>query len=70
MEVGTTASYRTVFGAVHHPGAVRAVGTACATNPLPIVVRCHRVVRSDGHAGAYLGGAGAKRQLLALEAHR
>ena len=49
------------------PRAVRAVGTACATNPLPVVVPCHRVVRSDGTIGQYLGGTDAKRALLRLE---
>jgi methylated-DNA-[protein]-cysteine S-methyltransferase len=44
------------------------VGTACATNPLPVVVPCHRVVRSDGSLGGYLGGLQAKKALLALEA--
>jgi methylated-DNA-[protein]-cysteine S-methyltransferase len=44
------------------------VGTACATNPLPVVVPCHRVVRSDGALGNYVGGAAAKRALLTLEA--
>jgi methylated-DNA-[protein]-cysteine S-methyltransferase len=44
------------------------VGTACATNPLPIVVPCHRVVRSDGTMGGYAGGPQAKRALLTLEA--
>lgn len=51
-----------------NPRAVRAVGTACATNPLPVVVPCHRVVRSDGTMGGYLGGPQAKRLLLDLEA--
>jgi methylated-DNA-[protein]-cysteine S-methyltransferase len=46
------------------------VGTACARNPLPLVVPCHRVIRSDGSPGAYLGGAEAKALLLALEAPR
>ena len=50
------------------PRAVRAVGSACATNPLPLVVPCHRVVRSDGTAGDYVGGREAKRILLSLEA--
>ena len=50
------------------PSAVRAAGSACATNPVPLVVPCHRVVRSDGSIGQYLGGAEAKRALLALEA--
>ena len=49
------------------PRAVRAVGSACATNPLPFVVPCHRVVRSDGSFGGYRGGPDAKRLLLTLE---
>lgn len=65
---GHTASYATVARLAGNPKAVRAVGTACATNPLPLVVPCHRVVRSDGAMGGYLGGAEAKRLLLALEA--
>jgi methylated-DNA-[protein]-cysteine S-methyltransferase len=65
---GHTASYATVARRAGNPKAVRAVGTACATNPLPVVVPCHRVVRSDGAMGGYLGGAEAKRLLLALEA--
>lgn len=65
---GHTASYATVARLAGNPKAVRAVGTACATNPLPVVVPCHRVVRSDGAMGGYLGGAEAKRLLLALEA--
>ena len=52
------------------PRAVRAVGSACATNPLPIVVPCHRVVRSDGSLGGYLGGLPTKERLLALEQRR
>jgi methylated-DNA-[protein]-cysteine S-methyltransferase len=64
---GATASYAQVAATTSSPRAVRAVGTACATNPLPIVVPCHRVVRSDGAVGAYLGGPEAKRTLLALE---
>ncbi|WP_291085775.1 MGMT family protein, partial [Dietzia sp. UBA5065] len=49
------------------PGAVRAVGTACATNPLPLVWPCHRILRSDGGLGGYRGGLEAKRRLLAME---
>jgi methylated-DNA-[protein]-cysteine S-methyltransferase len=64
---GRTASYAAVAAAAANPRAVRAVGTACATNPLPIVVPCHRVVRSDGALGGYVGGAAAKRALLTLE---
>jgi methylated-DNA-[protein]-cysteine S-methyltransferase len=67
---GETASYQAVAMAVDNPKAVRAVGTACATNPLPLVIPCHRVIRSDGQLGAYLGGAEIKHQLLDLEARR
>ena len=65
---GRTATYAAVAELAGNPKAVRAVGTACATNPLPVVVPCHRVIRSDGSMGGYLGGPEAKRTLLALEA--
>ena len=65
---GHTASYGAIARLAGSPRAVRAVGTACATNPLPVVVPCHRVVRSDGRTGGYLGGPEARRILLALEA--
>jgi methylated-DNA-[protein]-cysteine S-methyltransferase len=64
---GRTASYAAVAAAAGNPKAVRAVGTACATNPLPVVVPCHRVVHSDGTVGRYVGGTDAKKALLALE---
>lgn len=65
---GQTRSYSQVAELVGNPNAVRAVGTACATNPLPVVVPCHRVLRSDGSLGGYIGGAEAKSALLHLEA--
>jgi methylated-DNA-[protein]-cysteine S-methyltransferase len=64
---GQTASYRQVATQAGSPAAVRAAGTALATNPLPILVPCHRVLRSDGTLGAYRGGRGVKAQLLGLE---
>ena len=64
---GSTRSYAAVAATAGRPRAVRAVGSACATNPLPIVVPCHRVVRSDGTPGGYLGGAETKAFLLRLE---
>lgn len=64
---GTTTSYGELARVVGRPGAARAVGTACATNPVPIVVPCHRVLRAVGSAGGYAGGEAAKRLLLALE---
>jgi methylated-DNA-[protein]-cysteine S-methyltransferase len=70
ISYGHTESYAEVATATGHPGAVRAVGSACATNPLPVVVPCHRVVRSDGSLGGYLGGLEVKRTLLELEAAR
>lgn len=64
---GSTASYTAMAAAAGNPRATRAVGTACATNPVPIVVPCHRVLRSDGTIGQYLGGTEVKRTLLAME---
>jgi methylated-DNA-[protein]-cysteine S-methyltransferase len=65
---GHRESYATVAAAIGNPRAVRAVGTACAHNPLPVVIPCHRVVRSDGSTGQYVGGPLAKSTLLDLEA--
>ncbi len=65
---GHTASYATLAALAGRPKAFRAAGSACATNPLPLVVPCHRVVRGDGGLGEYVGGVDAKRALLSLEA--
>lgn len=65
---GHTASYAQVAAAAGSPRAFRAAGSACATNPLPVVVPCHRVVPSDGSLGRYRGGPAAKQLLLNLEA--
>ncbi len=65
---GQTRTYQQVAELVGNPRAVRAVGTACATNPLPVVVPCHRVLRADGTPGGYVAGPGAKKALLSLEA--
>jgi methylated-DNA-[protein]-cysteine S-methyltransferase len=65
---GRTESYAAIAQATGNPRAVRAVGSACSHNPLPLVVPCHRVVRGDGSIGEYLGGTEAKRALLAMEA--
>lgn len=67
---GQRESYATVAAAIGHPRAVRAVGTACARNPVPVVIPCHRVVRSDGSTGQYAGGPLVKSTLLDLEAAR
>jgi methylated-DNA-[protein]-cysteine S-methyltransferase len=65
---GQTRTYGQVAELVGNPKAVRAVGTACATNPLPVVVPCHRVLRADGTPGGYVGGPATKKALLHLEA--
>jgi methylated-DNA-[protein]-cysteine S-methyltransferase len=65
---GHRESYAAVAAAIGRPRAVRAVGTACARNPLPLVIPCHRVVRTDGSIGQYVGGVDAKQTLLTLEA--
>jgi methylated-DNA-[protein]-cysteine S-methyltransferase len=65
---GQTASYGAIAAVAGSPRAARAVGTACAKNPLPVVVPCHRVIRGDGSLGPYLGGPAAKKLLLSLEA--
>ncbi len=68
IDYGRRESYAAVAAAVGNPRAVRAVGSACAHNPLPVVIPCHRVVRSDGSTGQYVGGPAAKSALLTLEA--
>ena len=67
---GRTASYAAVAALAGNPKAFRAAASACATNPLPIVVPCHRVIYSDGRIGNYRGGPDAKRTLLTLEASK
>ena len=64
---GRTSSYREVAARAGSPAAFRATGSALATNPLPIVVPCHRVLPSAGGIGQYRGGAAAKALLLRLE---
>lgn len=65
---GHTGTYRSVATAAGSPNAVRAAGTALSTNPLPIIVPCHRVTRSDGTLGGYRGGPARKNVLLRHEA--
>ena len=60
-------SYAQVAAAAGSPRAVRTAGRACALEPLPVVVPCHRVISSDGSLGQYAGGAAAKEILLDLE---
>ncbi len=67
IPMGQTRSYGEIALEVGAPRAARAVGTACATNPIPIVVPCHRVVAANGRLGGYSGGLARKRQLLRAE---
>ncbi|MDN0194923.1 methylated-DNA--[protein]-cysteine S-methyltransferase [Streptomyces sp. S.PNR 29] len=64
---GTVVGYGDLAGRVGQPGAAQAVGTAMGSNPLPVVVPCHRVVESGGGIGGFGGGLETKRKLLALE---
>ncbi len=64
---GQADTYKGIAVRLGAPGAARAVGNALARNPFPIVIPCHRVVRSDGQLGGYGGGLEMKRALLALE---
>ena len=64
---GQTRSYGQLARQLDKPGAARAVGSACARNPMPIIQPCHRVVRADGTYGEFSGTPEAKRYLLALE---
>lgn len=64
---GRTTSYSALAALAGNPKAVRATGTACAINPIPVVVPCHRVIRLDGSPGSYRGGPDVKRMLLNLE---
>ncbi len=69
IPIGEVRTYGEVVASIGSPGAARAVGTALATNPLPIVVPCHRVVRANGDLGNYSGpgGPGSKERLLRFE---
>ncbi len=64
---GETAPYGQLAARVDRPSAVRAVGAANGRNPIPVIVPCHRVIRSDATIGGYTGGLGIKHHLLAIE---
>ena len=64
---GKTTTYGAVAERIGRPRASRAVGNALGSNPIPIVVPCHRVLRSGGDVGGYAGGPSRKRSLLILE---
>src|SRR5262249_34002775 len=64
---GQTRTYAEVARQIGSPTATRAVAQACATNPVALVIPCHRVVRTDGDQGGYRCGVDRKQRLLALE---
>lgn len=70
IPAGETRTYTEIAQAIGRPSAVRAVARACATNPIALVVPCHRVVRTDGHLGGYRWGLGMKDALLDAERAR
>ena len=65
---GSTRSYSWIASRIGSPKAVRAVGTALKSNPYPIVIPCHRVVKSNGDIGGYSQGRKVKKNLIQLEA--
>jgi len=67
---GATSSYSRIARAIGAPNATRAVAKACATNPVPLIIPCHRVVRQDGKLGGYRWGIGRKQALLSHEENR
>ncbi len=66
---GTVLSYQELAQKIGHPRAMRAVGNANGKNPIPIIIPCHRVIRSDGSLGGYSSGTAIKSHLLQLEQH-
>lgn len=64
---GRVMTYGSLAAAAGCPGGARAVGRALATNPFPLIIPCHRVIRSDGALGGFGGGLDIKRRLLAME---
>jgi AraC family transcriptional regulator, regulatory protein of adaptative response / methylated-DNA-[protein]-cysteine methyltransferase len=67
IPLGSTRSYRDVAEMIGEPKAARAVANACASNPVPLIIPCHRVIRNDGGVGGYRLGVPRKKALLAKE---
>jgi methylated-DNA-[protein]-cysteine S-methyltransferase len=67
---GRVSTYQRIAKYLRIPEGARAVGSALARNPFPIIIPCHRAVRSDGTLGGYQGGASMKRRLLEMEGIR
>ena len=67
LKPGKTKSYGEIAGAIGHSKAVRAVGSACGANPIPVLVPCHRILAAGGKIGGFGSGLDRKRDLLARE---
>jgi O-6-methylguanine DNA methyltransferase len=69
VEWGTTATYKDIASSIGRPGAARAIGLIMSKNPIPLIIPCHRVIRSDGGLGGFSGQGGVemKKKMLALE---
>jgi len=64
---GSVSTYGSIAAYLSVPGGARAVGRALSTNPFPVIIPCHRAIRSDGSLGGYQGGVEMKRALLGME---
>ena len=69
IKYGDTCSYQEIAVSINNSNAVRAVGSACRLNPIPLIIPCHRVLSSDGSIGKYAFGIKNKRKLLKLESY-
>ena len=67
IPLGKLTSYAEVAKRINNPKAVRAVGSACGANPVPILVPCHRVIASNGALGGFGGGLPLKKKMLTAE---
>ena len=69
IKYGDTCSYQEIAVSINNSNAVRAVGSACRLNPIPLIIPCHRVLRTDGSIGKYVFGKKSKHKLLKLESY-
>ncbi len=70
IPVGQTATYSEIADSIGKPKSFRAVANACGKNPFPVIIPCHRVLRSDGGLGGYSGKGGTDTKLALLESEK
>ena len=70
IPAGQTITYSEIAKSIGKPKSFRAVANACGQNPFPLIIPCHRVVRSDGGLGGYSGDGGIKKKLALLESEK